>query len=64
MDQGTGRIEYTWLKLNIFTHWVPATSEPYLVIFDPAESVKDDILSSVTIPGQATLRDPYWIHTQ
>jgi hypothetical protein len=61
-DNSTGKIDFKWLKWNVFTHWVSATKETFLIAFDPADTVKEGILS-ITIPRQPKdLQDPYWVH--
>ncbi|KAK1830702.1 hypothetical protein QBC39DRAFT_353043 [Podospora conica] len=61
-DARTGKIDYHWLKWNIFTHWVAATNETFLIVFDPTDPVKAGILPIETPRQPKDLQDPYWIH--
>ncbi|KAM7209980.1 hypothetical protein V8F06_014637 [Rhypophila decipiens] len=63
-DVIAGHINYHWLKWNVFTHWISATNETFLIAFDAKEPVREGLLS-MPLPANndpGFFKDPYWIH--
>ncbi len=59
-----GQKDYLWYKFNIFTRWIPGTSQSIVLIFDPHPAIKQRLPSPVLdSPDLNECSDPYLIHT-
>lgn len=56
--------DYYWNKLNVFTRWVEATKQTFILVFDPKfdpkPSIGDLVKDSLLGFDHALLGDPYW----
>ncbi|KAJ5333364.1 uncharacterized protein N7506_007147 [Penicillium brevicompactum] len=53
-------MHYYWTKLNVFTRWVEATKQTFILLFDPNPSILETVPASLRGFNPALLGDPYW----
>jgi hypothetical protein len=53
-------LTYDWIKLNVFTRWVPSTNQTFLLLFDPIMSIRKSFLQALSKPTLSGLDIPFW----
>ncbi|KAH8848032.1 hypothetical protein MCOR27_007928 [Pyricularia oryzae] len=60
------KLEYKWLKFNLFTRWLPSTKQMVLLVFDPLPKVETKICARLNkaMPDFNQQHDHFWVHSQ
>jgi Mg2+ and Co2+ transporter CorA len=53
-------LKYDWIKLNIFTRWVPSTNQTFLLLFDPIMPIRKSFLQTLSKLTLSGLSIPFW----
>ncbi|KAJ6026555.1 uncharacterized protein N7446_004844 [Penicillium canescens] len=53
-------LKYDWIKLNVFTRWVPSTNQTFLLLFDAIMPVRKSFLQTLSKLTLSGLSIPFW----